>query len=153
MPCRPRERRPGSVRRLRRVRELFCRGCVPATFRWCTMQPTRAQLPVSAWPASARSPDVPLRRAFPIANEEPPMSADIQLISDGDGLAVIGEPSAVERFLAGEGLPSRDLGLKRLHSVLKTGSAGAQAGAGGGAPPGRPGELDQQDPREMSETP
>ena len=35
------------------------------------------------------------------------MSAEIQLISDGDGLAVIGEPSAVERFLAAEGLPSK----------------------------------------------
>jgi hypothetical protein len=40
------------------------------------------------------------------------MSADIQLPSDGDGLAVIGQPSAVELFFAAEGLPSRDLGLK-----------------------------------------
>ncbi|MGY1680609.1 hypothetical protein [Geodermatophilus sp. SYSU D01176] len=57
------------------------------------------------------------------------MDADIQLISDGDGLAVIGSPTAVERFLTAEGLPSRDLGLKRLHSVLKTGSKIAQAGS------------------------
>lgn len=57
------------------------------------------------------------------------MSTDLQLISDGDGLAVIGEPSAVERFLAAEGLPSRDLDLQRLTSVLKTGSAVAQAGS------------------------
>ena len=42
------------------------------------------------------------------------MDNEIQLISDGDGLAVIGDPAAVERFLASEGLPSKDLGLPRL---------------------------------------
>lgn len=33
------------------------------------------------------------------------MDDDVQLISDGDGLAVIGEPAAVERFLAANELP------------------------------------------------
>ncbi|MBL7498742.1 hypothetical protein I6A84_04455 [Frankia sp. CNm7] len=42
------------------------------------------------------------------------MDDDIQLISDGDGLAVIGSPTVVERFLVSEGLPSKDLGLPRL---------------------------------------
>lgn len=46
------------------------------------------------------------------------MDNEIQLIADGDGIAVIGEPSAVERFLISEGLPSRDLGLERLRPVL-----------------------------------
>lgn len=48
----------------------------------------------------------------------------IQLISDGQGLAVIGEPKAVERFLGGQGLASRELGLPRLASILSA-SGGA----------------------------
>ena len=49
------------------------------------------------------------------------MDNEIQLISDGDGLAVIGNPTAVERFLASEGLPSKDLGLQRLGSLSAPG--------------------------------
>ena len=48
---------------------------------------------------------------------------DIELISDGDGLAVIGPPAAVERFVASTGLPSRELDLRRL-----TSSAGKAGG-------------------------
>lgn len=57
------------------------------------------------------------------------MVNEIQLISDGDGLAVLGEPTAVERFLASEGLTSRDLDLPRLGTVLSAGGAAAQAGS------------------------
>ncbi|NIK54319.1 hypothetical protein [Kribbella shirazensis] len=57
------------------------------------------------------------------------MDDEIQLISDGDGLAVIGDPAAIERFLVSEGLPSKDLGVQRLGSVLNTGAAAAQAGS------------------------
>ncbi|MFI5485635.1 hypothetical protein [Micromonospora echinaurantiaca] len=57
------------------------------------------------------------------------MNHEIQLISDGDGLAVIGDPTAVELFLVSEGLPSKDLGLQRLGFVLRTGAAAAQAGS------------------------
>ncbi|SNR42762.1 hypothetical protein [Actinomadura mexicana] len=57
------------------------------------------------------------------------MDEEIQLISDGDGLAVIGDPTAVEQFLAYEGLPSKDLGLRRLGSALNTGAVVAQAGS------------------------
>ena len=57
------------------------------------------------------------------------MDNEIQLISDGDGLAVIGDPTAVERFLVSEGLSSKDLGLPRLGAVLSTGAAVAQAGS------------------------
>ena len=53
------------------------------------------------------------------------MDNEIQLISDGDGLAVIGDPTAVERFLASEGLSSKDLGLPRLRAVLGTGGTAA----------------------------
>lgn len=54
------------------------------------------------------------------------MDDEIQLINDGDGLAVIGDPVVVDRFLASEGLPSKDLRLKRLLSI---GAAAAQAGS------------------------
>ena len=57
------------------------------------------------------------------------MDNEIQLISDGDGLAVIGDPTAVERFLVSEGLSSKDLGLQRLKSVVGTGAVVAQAGS------------------------
>jgi hypothetical protein len=57
------------------------------------------------------------------------MSSEISLISDGDGVAVIGDPSAVDLFLNSEGLRSRDLGLSRLRSALGTGGAAAQAGS------------------------
>ena len=57
------------------------------------------------------------------------MDDEIQLISDGDGLAVIGDPEVVERFLVSEGLSSKDRGLPRLGTVLNTGAAAAQAGS------------------------
>jgi hypothetical protein len=57
------------------------------------------------------------------------MDHEIQLISDGDALAVIGDPVAVEGFLVAEGLPSEDLGLPRLGAVLRAGAALAQAGS------------------------
>jgi hypothetical protein len=65
------------------------------------------------------------------------MDNEIQLISDGDGLAVIGDPAAVERFLVSEGLSSKDLGLPRLGAVLSTGAAVAQAGSAIAANSGR----------------
>ena len=57
------------------------------------------------------------------------MDDEIQLISDGDGLAVIGEPAAVERFLVSEGLLTQAVGLPRLGSVLSVGATAAQAGS------------------------
>jgi hypothetical protein len=62
---------------------------------------------------------------------------EIGLISDGDGLAVIGNPTVVERFLVSEGLPSKDLGLQRLGSALSTGAGIAQAGSAVAANSGR----------------
>jgi hypothetical protein len=56
------------------------------------------------------------------------MDDEIQLISDGDGLAVIGEQPAVERVLVSEGLSTRAVGLPRLGSVLGTGATTAQVG-------------------------
>jgi hypothetical protein len=57
------------------------------------------------------------------------MDNEIQLISDGDGLAVIGNATDVEHFLTSEGLASKDLGLNRLKSIATTGAVAAQAGS------------------------
>jgi predicted transcriptional regulator len=77
------------------------------------------------------------------------MHNEIQLISDGDGLAVIGNPAAVERFLVSEGLPSKDLGLKRLGPVLSVGAGAARAGSEIAANSGRWVKLTEESARAM----
>jgi hypothetical protein len=57
------------------------------------------------------------------------MDGEIQLISDGDGLAVVGDRAAVERFLVSEGLAYKSRDLPRLGSVLSRGAALADAGS------------------------
>lgn len=57
------------------------------------------------------------------------MDNEIQLISDGDGLAVIGDPMTIERFLVSQGLPSKDLGLQRLRPALGNAAGVTQAGS------------------------
>ncbi|MGH3703462.1 MAG: hypothetical protein ACRDT9_02430, partial [Agromyces sp.] len=57
------------------------------------------------------------------------MNDEVQLISDADGVAVIGDPAVVERFLAAEGLPSRELGLQRLQPAAGGAAAALQAGS------------------------
>jgi len=78
------------------------------------------------------------------------MDDEIQLISDGDGLAVIGHPAAVERFLVSEGLPAKDLGLHRLESVLNAGSGVAQAGSEIAANSGRWVQLTRESAQAVS---
>lgn len=65
------------------------------------------------------------------------MDDAIQLVSDGDGLAVIGDSLAVERFLVSEGLPSRELGLQRLGATLVGAASAAQVGSDLAANSGR----------------
>ena len=72
------------------------------------------------------------------------MDDDLDLISDGDGLAVIGSPTAVERFLVSEGLPSKDLGLSRLGSILSGVAGAAQTGSDVAATSGRWVKLSEQ---------
>jgi hypothetical protein len=73
-----------------------------------------------------------------LKRQEPTMANEIELISDGDGLAVIGAASDVERFLSSEGLlTSRDLELPRLTSVLHAGSIAANTGSAIAAQSGR----------------
>ncbi len=60
------------------------------------------------------------------------MSNEIQLVSDGVGLAVIGAPTDVERFFLEQGLnrtSSKDLDLPRLGPILGAGGTTAQVGA------------------------
>ncbi|MEU1730867.1 hypothetical protein [Streptosporangium sp. NPDC020145] len=77
------------------------------------------------------------------------MDDDIQLISDGDGLAVIGSPTAVERFLVSEGLPSKDLGLPRLGSTFGAVAGAAQLGSEVAANSGRWVKLTKESARAL----
>jgi hypothetical protein len=52
----------------------------------------------------------------------------VELISDGDGLAIIGNPTAVERFVASVGL-SPNAGSSRLGAALALGASVAQTGS------------------------
>ena len=65
------------------------------------------------------------------------MPDEIELIQDDDGIAIIGDAGAIDRFLESEGLPARDLDLPRLSTVLRAGSGAAQVGAGIAAQSGR----------------
>ena len=66
------------------------------------------------------------------------MDNEIQLISDDDGLMVIGSAADVDRFLIAEGLSSsKDLGPQWLKSVFGAGAAVAQAGSEFAAESGR----------------
>ncbi|WP_409330380.1 hypothetical protein [Trujillonella humicola] len=57
------------------------------------------------------------------------MDNEIQLISDGDGVAIIGAETAVEAFLKSKGLlaSSRQLNLRRLEALLAMASDATQA--------------------------
>lgn len=60
------------------------------------------------------------------------MSDEIELVSDGDGLAIIGNETDVQRFLLDQGLdrcPSRSLDLHRLESAVIKGGSLVQAGS------------------------
>ncbi|WP_406045522.1 hypothetical protein OG799_14230 [Micromonospora sp. NBC_00898] len=81
------------------------------------------------------------------------MDNEIQLISDGDGLAVIGHPAAVERFLVSEGLPSKDLGLHRLGPALGKAAGVAQAGSEFAANSGRWMKLTEESARVATKFP
>lgn len=60
------------------------------------------------------------------------MNSEIELVSDGEGVIVTGELSAVERFLNYAGLltKARDFDLRKLRDVLKTGANMTEAISG-----------------------
>ncbi|HET6301053.1 hypothetical protein [Microbacterium sp.] len=72
---------------------------------------------------------------------------DIELVVDGEGLAVLGQPAAVERFAASTGLPSRELDLRRLTSSVSTGGAALQAASEISANAGRWMKLTEESAR------
>ncbi|GAB3198103.1 hypothetical protein GCM10027261_24780 [Geodermatophilus arenarius] len=72
------------------------------------------------------------------------MTSEVQLISDGDGLAVIGDRAAVERFLVSERLAYGSRELPRLGSVLSRAAALADAGSTIGEASGRWVKLTKQ---------
>lgn len=63
------------------------------------------------------------------------MNDEVELVSDGDGFAILGAPGAVERFMASTGL--EDSGSQRLSTALRSGGAVAQAGSEVAANSGR----------------
>lgn len=68
------------------------------------------------------------------------MTGEIELISDGDGLAVLGDSSDVERFFLSSGLdpaPSRNLDLRKLWSASGTAGAAVQVASDIAANSGR----------------
>lgn len=72
-----------------------------------------------------------------MSDEDEPLE-EIELISDGSGLAVIGDAAAVERFLSSAGVPSRDLQLmQKLGSALNVGTTAAKGGSEAAVSAGR----------------
>lgn len=58
------------------------------------------------------------------------VSGEIELLSDGDGVAIFGDPREVDLFLSTAGVPSKEIALhQRLGSALHVGSGAAQAGS------------------------
>lgn len=58
------------------------------------------------------------------------MNGEIELVSDGDGVAIFGDPREVDLFLSTAGVPSKEIALhQKLGSALNTGSGAAQAGS------------------------
>jgi hypothetical protein len=66
---------------------------------------------------------------LPSHDEEPTMTDELELISDGDGIVVIGDSSAVEAYVNSHRLPSRDIDLTRLLPLLGAAGSGAATAA------------------------
>ncbi len=81
------------------------------------------------------------------------MDDEIQLISDGDGLAVIGDQMAVEKFLESKRLltSSRQIDLRRLKPFLAVASDASQAASEIAANSGRWLKLTEESARRVAE--
>lgn len=78
------------------------------------------------------------------------MTDEIELVSDGEGFAVIGDPSAVDRFLSSARVASKDLDLRRrLGSVFSASAGAAEAGSQVAATSGRWVQLTEQSAKAM----
>jgi hypothetical protein len=72
---------------------------------------------------------------------------EIELISDGDGLVVIGKAAAVERFAASTRLPFRELDVRSLHSSVAKGGSALQTASEVSASAGRWMKLTEESAR------
>jgi len=81
------------------------------------------------------------------------MSDEIELIADEDGLAVIGDPAAVERFITTEGLTSKHLGLERLRPAMGHAATAAQVGSHIAASSGRWVKLTKESAKALQKYP
>ncbi|HEV7148414.1 MAG TPA: hypothetical protein VGN48_15595 [Pedococcus sp.] len=86
--------------------------------------------------------------------DETSNGSEIQLVADENGLAVFGPTTAVEQFLASEGLVvsgpvSTGLGVGRLGGMLSNGSAAAEAGSEIAANSGRWVKLSEESAKAM----
>ena len=81
------------------------------------------------------------------------MGDEIHLISDGDGLAVIGDPAVVESFLTSQGFETTDLGLQRLGSNLGNAAGAVRAGSEIAANSGRWMQLTGESAKAASKLP
>ncbi len=78
------------------------------------------------------------------------MGNEIELISDGDGLAVVGNAADVERFFLSSGLdkvPSKSFDLRRVRAAAKVGGDMTEAGLGATGSAGRWVKLTEESAR------
>lgn len=80
------------------------------------------------------------------------MDDEIELFGDENGIALIGDPAAIERFLVSEGLPSKGLGLQKLGSAFSAGAGAAQASAEIAANAGRWVKLTEKSAKALKST-
>lgn len=62
---------------------------------------------------------------------------EVEIISDGDGMVVFGNPAEVERFVKSAGHPSREFDLRRLSPIVANGGALMQSASEVSANAGR----------------
>jgi hypothetical protein len=77
---------------------------------------------------------------------------EIELVSDGDGVVLLGDAGVIDRFLTAEGLPSRDLGAHRWSVVLGAGAGAVDTGAKIAETSGRWVRLTEKSARVMRES-
>ena len=65
------------------------------------------------------------------------MGDEIEMVSDGQGVALLGDAGAIDRFLASAGLPSRELDLARLSNATATAAGVVEATSLAAATSGR----------------
>lgn len=81
------------------------------------------------------------------------MHDEIEMVSDGNGIALLGDAGAIDRFLASAGLPSKDLGLHRLGTTAAASASALEAGSQIAANSGRWVQLTEKSAQAMKSMP